>query len=74
MNDLTILKINFIYGSGFIKTDAENTIREKIHELTLKIIKYKDHPELVDEYKHLRNDLYNILGEKKKLVLIQGGK
>lgn len=73
MNDLTLLKINYIYGNGFIRESAENTIRKNIHDLTLKIIKYKNHLELVEEYTNLRNEFYDILGENKKLRLIQGG-
>lgn len=71
---MNMLELNYRYGTGFIKLDAENTIRKKIQELSLKIIKYNDLDDLVKEWKQERNELYNILNMKPRLFLLRGEK
>ena len=66
-----LLENNFRYGNGFIKEDAENEIRSKIQDLSLKIIKYQDCPELLIGWKKEREEYYNILGGKTILRLVK---
>lgn len=70
--EYSTLKLNYKYGNGLIKENAESEIRSHIQNLSLLIIQLQKYDNnLAAPFIKTRTKLYNIISQKVELSIVK---